>query len=232
MTEISTLEQAAQARLSRRRFVGIAGALAGAGLIAGAVGCKPSEDDPGLSLGGSDIGYMNCFYLVKQLEADFYTRVGANIASRMFGGLSAAEQTFFLRIRNHEIAHREFLKNLLGSSALAPLEFDYSSIDFTKRTSLVDTAITLEDLGVSAFNGVGHKFTTTSTGKDYAAVAAKMASVEARHAAVVRNIRQSGSFAGDDTTDWNGMDLARTPAQVLSIAQTFIKTKINTNTLP
>jgi len=232
MTEISTLEKAEQTRLSRRRFVGIAGALAGAGLMASATGCKKEEEDPGLGLGSGDVLYLNTFYLVKQVEADFYTRVSANIAVKQFGGLAPAEQSYFQRIRNHEIAHREFLKNLLGSSALAPLEFDFSKVEFGKRTSLIDTAITLEDLGVSAFNGVGHKFSTSSTGKDYALAAAKMASVEARHAATVRNLKQSGTFAGEDVIDYQGLDTEHTVAHVVSVIQQFVKTKINSTMLP
>lgn len=232
MTEISTLEQAAQARLSRRRFFGIAGALAGAGLIAGATGCKPDEEDPGLSLGGGDIGSLNCLYLLKQLEAEYYVRVAANISAGRFGSLSANEQTYFMRIRSHEVAHREILKSILGPSALAPLDFDFSSVDFNKRTSLIDTAIMLEDLGVGAFNGLGHKFTTSTDGKMYTMLVAKMASVEARHAAVVRNMKQSGSFSGDDTTDYRGLDLVRTSAQVVSAVQPYTTTKINTITLP
>ncbi len=60
---------------------------------------------------------------------------------------------------------------------------------------------------------------------------AKMASVEARHAAVVRTMKQFGNFAGDDTTDWRGLDLAYSFSQILGIAQPFLKTKINPNQL-
>ena len=89
----------------------------------------------------------------------------------------------------------------------------------------------LEDLAVGMFNGLGNAFTTTSTGKDYFLVSAKMASVDARHAAVVRNFKQSGSFAGDDTTDWNGLDVSvRNQADVLYVIQPFIETKINATT--
>jgi hypothetical protein len=232
MTEISSLEKAEQARLSRRRFVGIAGALAGAGLLASATGCKKEEEDPGLGLGAGDVLYLNTFYLVKQVEADFYTRVSANIAVKQFGGLSAAEQAFFQRMRNHEIAHRELLKNLLGSSALAPLEFDFSKIEFGKRTSLIDTAIILEDLGVSAFNGSIHKFSTSTNGREYALVAAKMASVEARHAATVRNMKASGTFAGDDVITYQALDIEHSVSQVVNVIQQFVKTKINSSMLP
>lgn len=232
MTEISTLEQAEQSRLSRRRFVGLAGALAGAGLLIGATGCTPEPEEPGLTLGSNDNANLNAIYMVKQLQAEFYTRVGVNITGGSFGGLSAAERTYFLRIRNHKIAHREFLKNLLGSnSALTELEFDFTSIEFSKRTSLIDTAITLEDLGVGTFNGFGHKFATSGAGPELMMACAKMASVEARHAAVVRTMKQYGNFAADDTTDWRGLDLVYNFSQILGIAQPFIKTKINPNQL-
>ncbi len=231
MTEISTLEQAAKARLSRRRFVGIAGALAGAGLIAGATGCTKEEEDPGLNLGAGDTGRLNTFFTLKQLSADFYTRVAANAASGQFGGLSALEREYFQSIRNHEIAHRELLKNLLQGGEREELEFDYSSIDFAKRTSLIDTAIMLEDLSVGMFNGLGHAFSTTTSGSDYFLVAAKMASVDARHAATVRNFKQSGSFAGTDTTNGDGLDTSvRNYMDVIYAIQPFIKKKINITT--
>ena len=51
-------------------------------------------------------------------------------------------------IRDHEIAHREFLKAALGSSAIAALEVDFTTITFTSRDSVLGTAKAFEDLGV------------------------------------------------------------------------------------
>jgi len=63
-------------------------------------------------------------------------------------------------------------------------------------------------------------------------LAGKIVSVEARHAALVRDLIANGSFADSTTIDANGLDISRSPGQVLAIAQTFIKTKISLTGLP
>jgi hypothetical protein len=225
MMENSTLEKAAHSRLSRRRFFGLAGALAGAGIITSVAGCKKTEDDPGINLGSGDTGVLNYAYALEQLEAAFYIQVIAN----QYIGMSDLERDYFMAIRNHEIAHREFFKNVLGGAAIAALEFDFSTIDFQKRSSVLDTAITFEDLGVSAYNGAGQLLTSA----DNLTIAGKIVSVEARHAAALRDIRQSGSFADTSVVDaTNGLDIARFPNDVLAVAGAFMKTKLNTVNLP
>jgi hypothetical protein len=220
MIENSTLEKAAQSAISRRRFFGYAGALAGAGLLAGATGCTKDEEDPGINLGAGDTGVLNYLYAMSQLQAAFYTQA----IFRKFNGMNSLEEDYLSDIRNHEIAHREFYKNLLGGSAIAGLEFDFSGLDFFKRTSVIDTAIELEDLSVSAYNGAGQVFTNVDNLK----LVIKIASVEARHAAALRDIKQSGSFADATVVNpGNGLDLVRVPNEVMTIMSKYIKTKLN-----
>ncbi len=220
MTEISTLEKAAGAGVSRRRFFGIAGALAGAGLIAGMAGCTKEEEDPGINLGGGDTGVLNYLYAMEQLGTAFYTRV----LQPFFISANTIEKTYLTDIYNHELAHREFLKNMIGGAAIAPLEFDFSSIDFAKRTEVIDTAIELADLAVSAYNGVASLLSSP----DNLTLHAKIVSVEARHAAALRDIKQRGSFASASAVNpANGLDLVRLPGEVLSIASKYIRTKLN-----
>ena len=47
---------------------------------------------------------------------------------------------------------------------------------------------------------------------------------------LIADLISPDSFA--NTTDANGLDSARTPAQVLAIAGTYITTKINASNLP
>ena len=61
-------------------------------------------------------------------------------------------------------------------------------------------------------------------------MAGKIVSVEARHAAIIAELISANTFAA--TTDANGLDSARTPAQVLAIAGAYIKTQINASNLP
>ena len=116
----------------------------------------------------------------------------------------------------------------MGADAIQDLEVDFSSIDFGSRASVLATAKAFEDLGVSAYNGAGKLITTP----DYLVLAGKIVSVEARHAAYIRDLISPGSFADSSAVDANGLDVARTPAQVLAIAGTYVKTKIDASNLP
>ena len=105
---------------------------------------------------------------------------------------------------------------------------DFASIDFSSRTSVLATAKAFEDLGVSAYNGAGKLITSP----DYLVLAGKIVSVEARHAALIRDLITNGTFADNTVIDMNGLDKSRTPAEVLAIAGTYVKTMINASNLP
>jgi hypothetical protein len=211
---------------SRRKFFGIMGA--GTALMVAAASCK-KEDTPisnhiGVDLGSGDFGVLNYAYALEQLEAAFYMQV----VSTPYGSISEMEKSYLTDIRDHEIAHREFFKAALASKAIQALEVNFSSIDFSDRTSVLGTAKAFEDLGVSAYNGAGKLITNP----DYLTLAGKIVSVEARHAAWIRDMITPGSFADNTAVDMNGLDKARTPDEVLSIAGTYLKTKINASNLP
>ena len=102
-------------------------------------------------------------------------------------------------------------------------------MDFTDRHSVLMTAQTFEDLGVSAYNGAGKLIENG----DYLLAAGKIVSVEARHAAAIRDMvnMNSVAFAGDDVVDENGLDVAREPADVLAAADPFITTEVTAMSL-
>ncbi len=211
-------------KLQRRSFLRYAGAGA-AGMALVAAGCKKDEKgQSGVYLGSGDIGILNYAYALEQLEAAFYVQV----ASSFYSGATQAEQSILVDIRDHEVAHREFFKNVLGANAIGGLEVNFSSINFADRASVLGTAKAFEDLGVSAYNGAG--FLLRDAG--YLTVAGKIVSVEARHAAIIRELIAPNSFANSEVIDANGLDKSRMPAEVLSIAGAFVKTKINANDLP
>ena len=59
--------------------------------------------------------------------------------------------------------------------------------------------------------------------------------MEARHAAVIRQLIEPTNpraFAGDDVIDGSGLDLARTPTEVLAIASAYIATPLDASNLP
>jgi hypothetical protein len=150
------------------------------------------------------------------------------VSRNFYPGISSKERIYLEDIRDHEIAHREFFKNVLGSSAIPALEVDFSSIDFNSRASVLGTAKAFEDLGVSAYNGAGELLKSAEN----LLLAGKIVSVEARHAATIRDLIQYGSFADNTVVNQMGLDVFRKPPEVLKIASTYIKTKINANNLP
>lgn len=205
--------------------------VAGAGLLL--VGCNDDEDimppmmNDGVMLGSGDIGILNYAYALEQLEAAFYATV---IAGGYFANASAEEKTVLGDVEKHERAHKEFFKAALGSAAIADLEVDFSSIDFGNRDSVLGAAKTFEDLGVAAYNGAG-KFIEDV---NYLLIAGKIVSVEARHAAAIRDLINPGSadFAGDDLIDANGLERTLGFSDVLTAASTYVKTPIDFSQLP
>ncbi len=219
------------ARLSRRKFLGYASAATGLMVAASACNKEPVMVDNTVTsingevdLGTGDFGILNYAYALEQLEAAFYIKV----VMSMYPGGSPMEAALIKDVRDHEIAHREFFKNALGGMAIPALDFDFSSINFSSRTSVLATSKAFEDLGVSAYNGAGRLLKSP----DYLVLAGKIVSVEARHAAYFRELIMMNSFADDSVVDAMGLDVTRKPMEVLAIAGTYIKTKINASNLP
>jgi hypothetical protein len=94
-------------------------------------------------LGEGDVGVLNYAYALEQLEAAFYTQV----IDTPYSGITEDETSWLTDIRDHEIAHRDFLKDALADGAIPDLEVDFSTVDFTSRDSVLNTAKTFEDLG-------------------------------------------------------------------------------------
>jgi hypothetical protein len=215
-------EQEAARSNSRRKFLGYAGATMGLFAIASA--CNKNKNNDGVDLGSGDTGILNYAYALEQLEAAFYKR----ITDSPYSGMSTLEAQYFAEIRDHEIAHREFFKTALGGSRIPDLEVDFSSVNFGSRDSVLATAKAFEDLGVSAYNGAGKLLTDANN----LLIAGKIVSVEARHAALIRDLISNGTFANNEVVDTNGLDVSRMPMEVLTIADPYIVTKINASNLP
>lgn len=200
----------------------------GAAMIAMSGGLLPNfgiSSALAADLGSGDIGVLNYAYALEQLEAAFYTKV----VESPYANMPEAEKVTLTDIRDHEVEHREFLKKALAEKAIPSLEVDFSKVDFTKRESVLGTAKAFEDLGVSAYNGAGKLIKNP----DYLLAAGKIVSIEARHAATIRDLLQPASiaFAGMDVVDKNGLDGAKAPADVLKAAGPFIKTEVTANML-
>lgn len=224
-------ERLLNSTVGRRSFLQYAGASAAAIALV-AAGCKKDRGYENPTMNGGvtldfkdDFGVLNYAYALEQLEAAFYIKV----ASAPPTSFTAAQKAYFQDIQFHEIAHREFFKAALSTAAIPSLEVDFSSIDFTSATSVLGTAMAFEDLGVAAYNGAGPRIKTGA----YLLLAGKIVSVEARHAAYVRDLISNGSFADLNSLaplgadNGKGLDAALTPDKVLGIAGKYIKTKVS-----
>lgn len=218
--------------IKRGAFLKYAGATAAVTTLVMA-GCddddKSNPSTTGVDLGSGDTGVLNYAYALEQLEAAFYITVVAD--SSFSTTFNDEERAILTDIRDHEIVHRDFLKAALGTKAIADLEVDFSSINFKNKASVLETAKAFEDLGVSAYNGAGKLIADVN----YLLIAGKIVSVEARHAAAIRDLLnpKSADFSGDDVVSVAaGLDGAKSPTEVLAVAGTYVKTKINASNLP
>ena len=187
------------------------GAVRGGGAIIGGaalLGLLPDVAEAASSARSAatgDIAILNFALTLEYLEAAFYAE--ANGAGKLTGETA----TFAERVGRHEAQHVAFLKSALGAHAVAKPTFDFKNTtreiaDFQK------TAMALEETGVSAYAGVAPYITS----KKYLAAALSVHSVEARHAAWIRNIIGRG---GSPFPAPLPFDKAETKAQVLKVVK-------------
>jgi hypothetical protein len=235
--------------IKRRSFFMYAGATAGATALVLAGCSKDDFNSPGMiDVGSGDVGVLNYAYALEQLEAGFYTALRSGT---YYTGLPAgsAEKLILDDLYYHEVIHRDFFKTAITaaapSSIIPALTPNFSSINFNDRTSVLGAAKTFEDLGVAAYNGAGQYITSPA----YLYIAGKIVSVEARHAAIIRDLVTEGSFVGNDIVTItsantssvatnNGpanssLERSKSPAEVVAAANMYLAdgSKLNANNL-
>lgn len=180
-------------------------AISGGALVAGGVvfGGLPT-----LALGApskaQDVSILNYALTLEYLETAFYKEARAK------AGLAGETATFAKVVYGHEAAHVAAIKKVLGSKAVASPSFDFGATT-SSQAVFQKTALAVEDLGVSAYAGQGPRLKQTAVIQ----AALSIHSVEARHAAWMRNI------VGKNPAP-NAFDPARDMKQVLGIAGGFI----------
>ncbi|MBT9391875.1 ferritin-like domain-containing protein [Hymenobacter sp. NST-14] len=223
--------------LRRRSFLRVAGATAASSALVLA-GCgedpapAPTPDTTTLGFKQDDTGVLNFAYLLEQLEAAFYQKV----VEAFPADFTAADKAAFLDLRDHEVIHREFLKFALSTNAYdagltTPLAFNFTAFTLTTRAGVYAAARTLEDVGVGAYNGLARRIANPQ----YLQLLAKLASVEARHAAFVRDQAEPNSFAASDVIadsgSLAGLDTVKTPAEVATLIASLLPVVLITDGL-
>lgn len=168
----------------------------------------------------TDVGIFRLVHSLEQLEAAFYTAVVASSNFNTF--FNAEEREILTDIRDAEVIHREFVRTLLGASALPDLRGSINTTTLntilSSKANILASARLFESLGVAGLNGAGKYIADARN----LLIAGKFVSVEARHLAALRDIappsgvNANTAFAGDDSTDSNGRDIKLEAGEVLN----------------
>ncbi|WP_053227539.1 ferritin-like domain-containing protein [Solirubrobacter soli] len=175
-----------------RRAAFEAGAVALGGIAVGGV-VLGEHADPAVSAPSAkqDAEILNFALLLEYVQAAFY----AEGLSR--AGLTGELKTFASTVAAQEQEHIAFLKQALGSAARKAPKTDFGD-DTSDADKFSLAAFKLEDLGVAAYNAQAPNLT-----KESLRAAARIVSVESRHAAWIRDLRgmNPAPHAAEPTVD-------------------------------
>ena len=155
--------------------------------------------------GGGDVDILNFALTLEYLEADFYAQAGKlNLPSELMRIASEFGQ--------NESDHVEALTGTITDLGGTPAAMPAFTFPLKNKASFLKLAQTLEDTGVSAYNGAGPQIQS----KDVLAAAGSIVQIEARHAAAIRlqNKAEPAPEAFDMTLEME---------EVLTAVQPFIK---------
>ena len=215
------------ARNSRRGFLRTLGgtALAG-GAFATVSGCDTDNDDDGNDTVSVTLDFnnavdvLNYAFVLEQLEAAFYARAVQAMDEDGLDLGSEPANDYFRDLAAHEDIHQQLFATaigaqngrLIGISNFLTLEEDF---DFENPDAVLEMAQTLEDTGVSAYNGAGIYLAGNDT---FLTLAGKIVSVEGRHASAIRALTGGPTHFAD--LDSNFLtDLNANPDFALGVAQ-------------
>lgn len=195
----------------RRDFLRWAGAVGvGATLVAGGVAEAPLASAAGRAAASTDgdLGILNYALTLEYLESDFYNKgVAAGI-------VSGRELSLVRPIRDHERTHVEALLATIKSLGGTPVDkpgIKYPAGTFGSRMSFLTSAVTFEEVGVTAYHGQVPLIKSVKI----LGAAASIAGVESRHAAVIHDLLGTNPFPND-------IEKSRTKSQVLAIVKPFL----------
>lgn len=147
---------------------------------------------------------LNFALTLEYLEAEFYN-TALDAASPVSAMLTDAAKGALQTIAAHENAHVALLKGALGGDAIAKPTFDFTAGNgsgngplsgdnspFKNYAVLLAVAQTYEDTGVRAYKGQAEGLISNN---DVLTIALQIHSVEARHAAHIRQMRRDLNMA-------------------------------------
>jgi hypothetical protein len=156
--------------------------VAGGVVIAGLPRLALSAPSP-----AQDAEILNFALQLEYMESAFFSEASSS------GGLTGELLEFARIVRGHERAHVAFLRTALGRKARKRPTFDFGNATRDPK-AFTSAAVALQDLMVAAYNGQAANLTTPVF-----ASAAKIVSVEARHAGWIRAI--AGNNPAPKATD-------------------------------
>jgi len=204
--------------VSRRDAIVKSGKVGGMLAAGMAIGSMPvalaalSREAYGQTVPASVIDTLQFALLLENLEAEFYKAVTGTSTLTTFNGafasvrsqLTGPELASLRLIRDHEIAHVQFLQAAISGAGGVPKIYDpFSTFDFTggrgsgtgpfaaagiDKGFLLIAAQLFEDTGVRAYKGQAGNLLRTG---DTLQAALQIHAVEARHAARIRRMRKA-----------------------------------------
>ena len=152
----------------------VRGALA-TGAAVGAASVTPWVSQAFAQGKGGDVDILNFALTLEYLEADFYKQAGKLSLNGQYKSLAKD-------FGANEQEHVDALVATIGQLGGKPVAKPTFAFGLKSQADFVKLAITLEDTGVSAYNGAAPMIES----KDVLAAAGSIVQVEARHAAALR----------------------------------------------
>ncbi len=158
---------------TRGAFI-VRGALA-AGAVFGASTVAPFVSEALAAGGGGDADILNFALTLEYLETAFYKKAQTL-------PLSAKTKALAKEFGAQEAQHVAALTKAISGAGATPVKSPKFSFPITDEASFLKLAVTLEDTGVSAYNGAAPSIKS----KAILGAAGSIVQIEARHAAAIR----------------------------------------------
>lgn len=193
--------------MTRASFI-LRGALT-AGAVYGATAVSPYVGNALAATGGGDVDILNFALTLEYLETVFYKHKAKTV------GLSGQAKSTAALFASEEQQHVDALTKAITASGGTPVKHPTFVFPVTNEASFLKLALTLENVGVGAYNGAGPSLQS----KALLAAAGSIVQIEARHAATIALLTMELGMI----TPNGAFDKPLTKTQVLAAAGPLIK---------